>query len=129
METPKNYLVVIFLSDFDQTMMGRLQQHAPAIKLIMEMVSEKDMGPKLAFTSKTGETIGYFVRSKLPPWAIISQLNSPGTNDPRNPKYYGNDKITSPIQIKDRILVLELGGDFAHERFEGLVNWLKKNLQ
>ena len=129
METPKNFLVVITLSEYEQPIIDRIRQHGPMIKQIMTMVSEKDAEPKLAFNSKTGETIGYLIRSQLHPGAIISQLESPGTNDPTNPRFYRDDKMTSPIQVRDRILVLELGETFSSVRYEGLLNWLKKNLQ
>lgn len=125
---PTNYLVVITLSEYEQPIIGRIRQHGPMIKQIMEMISAKDTEPTIAFNSRTGETIGYLLRSGLHPIAIISQLESPGTNDPRNPKFHKSDKMSSPIQVKDRILVLELGSESASVRYGGLTNWLNQNL-
>ena len=111
----RNFLVIVYLSDYEEPIIDRIKQHGPAIKQVMEEISEDGSDPKLAFNSKNADTTGYFVHSQLKSWEIISKLQSPA-------------RITSPIQFKDRILVLELGRNFAHHRHDGLLNWMNKYL-
>jgi hypothetical protein len=131
---PRDFLIVFRLSTNEAALITRLKQHVPVILKILERISVPEKKPLVAFRSKEGELFGYFVRSKLPAPAILSQIESPGSNElpevlldddgfpMRSIKPKAPD-LPSPTNIRDQIFIVEVTPDFFHRRFEGLTPW------
>ena len=128
---PKNYLVIFQLSALEDDLIVRLKQHVPIILEILKRISLHGTEPLMAFRSKDSGTFGYFVRSTLPGGLILAQIESPGPNEPRS--IFADDPkpkkpaLPSPTQTRDRLFIVEVGADFRHIRYEGLVNWFLKS--
>lgn len=125
---PTNYLVVFHLSQSDQKIIGRLSEHGPVIREILKQVSVRGVEPVMVFRSHDSATFGYCIRSRRPAAAIVSQLDSPGSNQAE----WGADdpqkkiSLTSPLHMQDRVFVIDIGTDFASIRFAGHLTWFKQ---
>jgi hypothetical protein len=127
---PRRYLVVVRLSDKDEPLAVRIGDHVP---LIMDVLSRFNVGqdrPVRAFSSATGEFFGCLIASELDAHGLRSQIDSPGTNDPRNPAFHDKrGALPSPLRRFDQVLVLECGTDFATSSgLDALNGWFSKPL-
>lgn len=121
----KKYLVH-FKFGGTEPLIQRLQESVPIIMMMLKKFSLN--APTLVYRSDDGGTFGYLIKSKLPAAVIRSQIDSPGTNDWFK-LMSGNTESAppSPTQLKDQILVLEIGDEHADINLNVISHWLTKN--
>lgn len=108
------YLVIIQLSD---TKPARLASLIPSLQAGLTRISET--APELALRSATADYFGYFIKTKLRPGQIASELKLPGA------KYSSEGMI---LDGRDSILTIEVGQSFgATDGFSRAMTWLQRH--
>ena len=111
----KKYIVVVLLND---PPMDRLTRVAPAVVAALKSVSTSE--PELAFRSENRYVFGYLIKSSRRASAIHTRIVDPGGAL--------NSREPAILLGSERVLVFEIGADFAISRELGrVVTWLQRN--
>ena len=121
---PKKYLVH-FKFCGTEPLLDRLKESVPIIMMMLKRFSEH--APVQIYRSDDGGTFGFLIKSKLPARAIRSQIESPGTNDWWEIREGNAESIPSPTQLRDQLLVLEIGDEHADLNLNMISHWIQKN--
>lgn len=117
----KHYLVVIRFGG-EEPIIRRLQESFPTIERLMNILSDGRF--QQAFRSHDGDTFAFALESRHNAQLICSQIHAPGGKDRKGHEW---PSLPSPIQTRDKVIVLELGDNHFDYNNNVLTGWLERN--